>query len=83
MSDERPKMNDVVFVNCDLLPGGDARYVDEGLNAFADAALEFKDKVSAAGYNASALFLLRQDLYNLIDRGCVNVFMPHNLLSAT
>ena len=80
MRDERSKMNDIVFVNCDLLKGRDARNVDEGINLFADAAFKFQDKIRAAGNNAGMLFLIRQNFYDLVGGGCVDVFVPHRIL---
>ena len=57
MRDKRSKMDDVVFVNCDLVKSGDARNINEGIDPFADAALEFEDQVSAASNNAGAFLL--------------------------
>ena len=51
-------MNDIIFVNRDLVNGGDARHVNESVSPFAEAAFEFEDKISAASNDAGALFFL-------------------------
>jgi hypothetical protein len=60
VGDERAKMDDVVFVDCDLVEVGDARDVDQRIDALADAAFEFEDEVGAAGDDAGALAFYRQ-----------------------
>ena len=52
--DERAEMDDIVFVQMDVVEAGDAGDVDQGIDAFADAALEFKDQVGGACDNARA-----------------------------
>ena len=58
MRNERTQVNDIVFVNSDLIEIGDARNINENINPFADAAFKFEDEVGAAGYNAGAVFVL-------------------------
>ena len=50
--DQRPKMDDAIFVERDLVELRDARDIDQCFDAFADAAFKFKDEVGGSCYNA-------------------------------
>ncbi len=59
MRDQSAEMNHIVFVNGNLIKIGNARYVNERVNSLANAALQFEDKIRAAGDDSRAFFFIR------------------------
>jgi len=54
---ERPKVDHIIFVNCDLVKIGNARNIYESIYPLTDAAFEFENEIGTTGNNAGALFL--------------------------
>ena len=72
-------MNNIIFVNCDLIEVWDERNINEDIDPFTDTSFKFEDEVGAASYNARAFFLFPQNLYHLIGGCCVEIFVPHKI----
>ena len=65
MRDQRPKMNHTIFVKRDAIQVGNTGHINQRLDAFADAALEFEDQIGRAGYDAGALAVSPREFLGL------------------
>ena len=83
MRDQRPKMNHTIFVKRDAIQIGNAGHVNQHLDAFADAALEFEDQIGRAGYDAGMLAVFRENIQDFIDGGCIYIVVPHTAFCTT
>lgn len=74
---QRAQVNDAVFVQADVVQAGNAADVYDGVNAWARAAFQFQNQVGAARHDARGGAFFGQDLCDLLNTDCVNVFSPH------
>jgi hypothetical protein len=82
MGDERAEVDHTVIVQLDLVEAGEARDVDQGLNALAHAALQLEDQVGGARYDPDFSALSVQNLDYFAGGFWLDIFVPHKPCSS-